>query len=246
MKVNKAYAGAYSALGSAFEYFNDDCGYEQWSQYLIEKLRSLNAGSSGIDIGCGNGYFTRALYKAGYAVTGLDISPQMLSTATELAARGRVKADFVLQDITKLNLNFKPDFAVAVNDCINYIPSEKLKTAFARVYKCLKNGGIFIFDVSSEHKLRHIVGSNLFARDFEDATLLWFNTLSDNKVDMEITVFTRLPDGKYSRADERQTQYIHTEENITEVLQSVGFSVTAEGHLGGDKTERINFICKKL
>ena len=135
MKVNKAYAGAYSALGSAFEYFNDDCGYEQWSQYLIEKLRSLNAGSSGIDIGCGNGYFTRALYKAGYAVTGLDISPQMLSTATELAARGRVKADFVLQDITKLNLNFKPDFAVAVNDCINYIPSEKLKTAFARVYK---------------------------------------------------------------------------------------------------------------
>ena len=103
MKVNKAYAGAYSALGSAFEYFNDDCGYEQWSQYLIEKLRSLNAGSSGIDIGCGNGYFTRALYKAGYAVTGLDISPQMLSTATELAARGRVKADFVLQDITKLN-----------------------------------------------------------------------------------------------------------------------------------------------
>ena len=54
MKVNKAYAGAYSALGSAFEYFNDDCGYEQWSQYLIEKLRSLNAGSSGIYIGCGN------------------------------------------------------------------------------------------------------------------------------------------------------------------------------------------------
>lgn len=245
MKVTKGYTGAYSALGSTFEYFNDDCGYEQWSQYLINKLRLMNAGGVGIDIGCGNGYFTRALYKAGFSVTGLDISPQMLSAAAELAANERVKADFILQDITKLNLNFKPDFAVAVNDCINYVPPQKLKAAFSRVYRCLKSGGIFIFDISSEYKLRHIVGSNLFARDFEEATLLWFNALYDNRVEMDITVFTRLPDGKYSRADERQTQYIYKETEIISALQSVGFSVETEGHLGGDKTERINFICKK-
>ena len=245
MKETKAYTGAYSALGGAFEYFNDDCGYEQWSQYLINKLRALNAGNTGVDIGCGNGYFTRALYKAGFCVTGLDISPQMLSAATELAAKERVKADFLLQDILKLELNFKPDFATAVNDCINYIPPEKLKTAFSRVYKCLKKGGIFIFDISSEQKLRHIVGDNLFARDFDNATLLWFNTLYNDRVEMEITVFTRRADGSYTRADERQTQYIHTEENVTEVLRSVGFSVAAEGHLGGGKEERINFICTK-
>lgn len=246
MIENKAYTGAYSALGGAFEYFNDDCGYEQWSQYLIDRLRSLNAGSRGIDIGCGNGYFTRALYKAGYNVTGLDISPQMLSTATELAAKERLKADFLLQDILKLNLNFKSDFAVAVNDCINYIPHEKLAAAFSRVHKCLKKDGIFIFDISSEHKLRHIVGSNLFARDFDNATLLWFNTLYGNRVEMEITVFTRQPNGSYTRADERQTQYIHGETEIISALQSAGFSVSAEGHLGGSKDERINFICKKL
>ena len=246
MSITKAYSGAYSALGSVFEYFNDDCGYDKWSQYLIDRLQGLGAGAVGIDIGCGNGYFTRALYKAGYSVTGLDSSPQMLSTAVDLAAKHRVKADFILQDVTKLSLNFKPDFAVAVNDCVNYIPPQKLQATFARVHKCLKKGGLFLFDVSSEHKLRHIVGSNLFARDFDNATLLWFNTLSGDRVDMDVTVFTRLPDGKYTRADERQTQYIYGETQILTALTQCGFAAEAEGHLGGDKAERINFICKKL
>ena len=87
MKKSTEYYGAYSALGGAFEYLNDDCGYEQWSQYLINKLQSFGAGRVGVDIGCGNGYFTRALCKAGYAVTGVDISPQMLNCAVELARK---------------------------------------------------------------------------------------------------------------------------------------------------------------
>ena len=30
---------AYANLAKWFEYLNDDCDYENWSQYLIEKLR---------------------------------------------------------------------------------------------------------------------------------------------------------------------------------------------------------------
>ena len=40
----------YSALGGAFEYLNDDCGYDEWSQYLINKLKSLGAGRVGLFI----------------------------------------------------------------------------------------------------------------------------------------------------------------------------------------------------
>ena len=29
---------AYAGLADWFEYLNDDCGYENWSQYLIAKL----------------------------------------------------------------------------------------------------------------------------------------------------------------------------------------------------------------
>ena len=53
--MNKSYA----AIGERFEYLNSDCGYEQWSQYLIETLDSLGAGARGLDIGWGNGRGSR-------------------------------------------------------------------------------------------------------------------------------------------------------------------------------------------
>ena len=236
----------YSALGGKFEYLNDDCGYDEWSQYLINKLRILGAGREGLDIGCGNGYFTRALSRAGYSVKGMDISEEMLSSAVEIARREGVQAEFLYGDITKLKVNAKPDFIVAVNDCLNYVPQEKLAATFSKVYGSLKKGGVFLFDISSEEKLKNDLGNNLFADDGEDITYLWFNTLNGNKVDMDITVFTRGADGKYTRADERQTQYIHGEQAVISALENAGFKVETEGHLGGTKEKRINFICRKI
>lgn len=86
----------------------------------------------------------------------------------------------------------------------------------------------------------------MFAEDGEHVTWLWFNTLEKNSVNMDVTVFTLQDDGTYARSDESQTQYIYSEEKIKETLEKSGFSVTAEGHLGGSKLERINFICRKL
>jgi SAM-dependent methyltransferase len=239
-------ANSYSALGRWFEYLNDDCGYEQWSQYLINTLKANGAGGSGVDIGCGNGYFTRALIRAGYSVSGVDISPQMLDKAITLSLKEGIRAEFLLGDITKLKLNGKVDFATAINDCLNYIPQEKLKTAFSKVAGCLKKGGVFIFDISTANKLKNVLGNNLFAEDREDITYIWFNTLSEKSVTMDLTFFERQKDGTYLRSDERHIQYIHEESDVLSALESAGFSARCEGHLGGSKEQRINFICKKL
>lgn len=239
-------ANSYSALGRWFEYLNDDCDYGQWSQYLIDLVKTRASGLSGLDIGCGNGYFTRAFIKEGFSVRGVDISPQMLDTAKTLALKEGVKAEFLLGDITKLKLNAKVDFAVAVNDCLNYVPRQKLKSAFSRVHANLKKGGIFIFDISSVQKLKNVLGNNLFAEDRDDITYLWFNTLEEDRVIFDITVFVRQSDGSYTRSDERQVQYIHEESTVVSALKEAGFNVKSEGHLGKDKRERINFICTRL
>lgn len=235
---------SYSALGRWFEYLNDDCGYEKWSQYLIERLAL--SGGRGVDIGCGNGYFTRALIKRGYEVFGVDISPEMLSRAQELSLKEGVRAEFLLGDITKLKLSSKLDFAIAVNDCINYVKKSDLKSAFKHVRACLKKGGTFIFDISTEYKLKNVLGNNLFAEDREDITYLWFNELKEDSIVMDLTFFERGTDGKYSRFDERHVQYIYGEEEIMDALKECGFEAQSEGHLGKDKRERINFICTRL
>lgn len=235
----------YSALGSWFEYLNEDCDYLKWSQYLINKLRSLGVGVKGVDIGCGNGYFTRALYKEGYDVCGVDISAEMLSVAKTKAAKDGVNCEFLLGDITKLKLNGKKDFALAVNDCLNYVPQNKIKTAFSKVYSALNKNGVFIFDISSEYKIRNILGNELFADDGEEISYMWFNTQTENGVIMDLTFFVKGTDGKFTRFDERHEQFAHKEEDVVSALKEVGFEVEVEGHLGGDKKERINFICRK-
>lgn len=237
---------AYTALGGVFEYLNSDCDYDKWSQYLIKTLRVCGAGAKGVDIGCGNGYFTRALERAGFEVSGMDISPVMLGTAVEIARKEGVRAEFLLGDITKLKLNAKVDFITAVNDCINYVPKNRLMSAFKCVFANLKRGGLFVFDISSSEKLKNVLGNNVFADDGEEASYMWFNALEADRVEMDITVFKKLENGTYSRLDEHQTQFIYEENEIMTALKEAGFEARAEGHLGGEKTERINFICRKL
>ena len=238
---------SYSTLGNWFEYLNKDCDYASWSQYLIKRLAEFNVGLSGADIGCGNGYFTRALYKAGYDVRGIDISPQMLNVAKRRAAEEGVPCEFLLGDITKLKLTGKVHFAVAVNDCLNYVPPSKLKSAFAKVYSCLSRGGLFHFDISSEYKIRHILADNMFGEDGDDISYMWFNTPEEDGVTMELTFFVRGSDGRYDRYEEIHRQYAHSEEAVISALKEVGFArVFTEGHLGSDdKSQRINFTALK-
>ena len=91
---------AYTNLAVWFEYLNDDCGYENWSQYLIEKLRAFPL-CEGLDAGCGGGWFTRAFHRAGYRMTGLDISPEMLDFAQNKALKEGVRGEYLLGDISK-------------------------------------------------------------------------------------------------------------------------------------------------
>lgn len=239
-------AGSYETLGGWFEYLNSDCDYATWSQYLLNKLKCASVGHTGIDIGCGNGYFTRALNKAGYSVSGIDISPTMLTVARQKAAKEGVRCEFLLGDITKLKVCGKVNFALAVNDCINYVPPSKLSAAFRRVYSSLTGDGVFFFDISSENKIRNIIADNLFGEDGEDISYLWFNTQTADGVKMELTFFVKRADGAYDRFEETHIQYAHSEDKIVSLLKEAGFArVETEGHLGGDKTERINFFAYK-
>ena len=239
-------AKSYSALGGWFEYLNADCDYLTWSQYLLNKIKSAGDYRTALDVGCGNGYFTRALNKAGYKADGADISESMLSVARQLAAKEGVRCEFLLADITKLKVCAKVDFCTAVNDCVNYVPKNKLKTAFARIYAATNANGAFFFDISSENKLRNIIGENLFGEDGEDISYLWFNKQTEDGVQMDLTFFVRGENGLYERFDETHIQYAHTEEEVICALKEAGFArVGCEGHLGGDKSERIQFAAFK-
>ena len=237
---------AYDALADWFEYLNDDCGYEQWSQYLLSLLKTYGAGNTGLDIGCGSGYFTRKLYQSGYAVIGIDCNGAMLSKAQELSVEEGYSIPFVLEDITALKLPQRVHFAVAVNDCINYIPKQNLFTACKNVHAALKKDGLFFFDVSSQKKLQNLPPVSV--DDREDVTYLAFNQRQGERVTMEVSLFVKERDDVYKRLEETHTQYIYTEEEILSTLSQAGFElIFYSGHLGEEKeqSDRIEFLARR-
>ena len=238
---------AYANLASWFEYLNDDCGYENWSQYFITKLKGYSV-RTGLDIGCGGGWFTRAFQKAGFAMTGMDISPEMLDFAQETAFKEGARSEYLLGDITKFKSPKKYDFATAINDCINYIPKNKLDSAFKCVKGALTKGGVFLFDISSPRKFNEKIANTVCVDDREEITYLAFNRVCGDEVSMDVTLFTRRTDGAYERADETHVQYVYTEAEIAAALEKVGFElVEAEGHLGEEKSQsdRLCFLAVK-
>ena len=240
-------SAAYANLAKWFEYLNDDCDYENWSQYLIMKLKPYPV-MMGLDVGCGGGWFTRAFQKQGYQMTGLDISMEMLDFAQQTALKQGVRSEYILGDITKTKLPKRFDFATAINDCLNYVPKNKLNTAIKNVGASLKKGGLFLFDVSSERKIREKIANTVCADDREDVTYLAFNRQEIDGVTMDVTLFTKRPDGTFDRLDETHRQYIHTEQEITDALLKNGFEIlSVEGHLGEEKegSDRLVFFAKK-
>ena len=243
---------AYQNLANWFEYLNDDCGYENWAQYLASEVETYltaeKLSAIGLDVGCGSGYFTRFLQKSGYAMTGLDISVEMLDKARTFADKEGAMCTFLLGDITKFKTPTRFSFVTAINDCFNYLPSEKLSVAFRKVRDSLVKNGLFVFDISSKRKFLEKVANTVSVDDRDEVTYLSFNSMQDKKVVMEVTLFVKGDDGKYERLDERHEQYVHGEEEIIETLETVGFELLkVEGHLGADKNEsdRICFVAKR-
>ena len=238
---------AYANLAKWFEYLNDDCGYENWSQYLILKLGQFTL-KKGLDVGCGGGWFTRAFQKHGYQMTGLDKSAEMLNYAQETALKAGVRSEYLLGDITAFKSPNKFDFVTAINDCVNYIPKQKLSAAFKNVYSALGKNGVFLFDISSERKFIEKIANTVSVDDRDDVTYMSFNKAEEDGATMEVTLFVKHADGRYERLDETHRQYRYTQAEILAALEKAGFAaVETEGFLGEDEktSDRLCFLARK-
>lgn len=197
----------------------------------------------GVDLGCGTGGLTRALYGLGYDLYGVERSAEMLQVC--LSHGGQIK--FVQADAARFPALHPLSFAVASCDVINYMADPS--ACFTHVYTTLAADGVFVFDVSSAYKLRHVLAGNTFSQTKDDVTYIWQNALHKDRLTIDFTVF--LPQGEtYIKQYERQTQYVHTQAKLTKALRGAGFAhVDCYGYYTQKpptaKTERILFVAKK-
>jgi ubiquinone/menaquinone biosynthesis C-methylase UbiE len=245
MECYKDFAKVYDKL------IYGDVDYKEWSncimsicdKYAIGKVRYL-------DLACGTGNMTIELGKYFKNTWAVDLSYDMLTEAEDKLRSNKIKAKFVCQDITNLNLKGKFDLVTCILDSTNYIlDTEKLKSYFESVYNHLDDHGMFIFDMNSYYKLTKILGNNVYNYDDDDVVYIWENILEDDIVEMYLTFFIKEGE-KYTRFDEQHKERAYKDDFISEILRETGFTILEklnnyENEKIGKDTERIVYVLMK-
>lgn len=81
--------------------------------FLIEEL-AVKKGGSILDVGCGTGRHSIELARRGYAVSGVDLSSEMLARAKAAARSAGVNVNWVHSDATSFSLPDKYDGAICL------------------------------------------------------------------------------------------------------------------------------------
>lgn len=238
---------------SDFAYIYDrlmqqDVDYDKWCDYLENLFTIHDCEPETIcELACGTGNITARLEARGYDMTGVDISADMLAAAAE-----KLKSSQLLCiDMAKLKSVEKYDAFLCMIDGINYvIVPESLENTFKNVKASLKGGGVFIFDVSTDYKLRNILGNETYIHSEYDIFYSWQNQYYEkyNLSDMLLNFFVREGD-KYRRFEERHLQRGWSEAQLKAMLKNAGFTeITVYDELTenppGNDSERLVFVCR--
>ena len=125
---------------------------EKAAPVLLRFFASKTAASRNLgvlDLGCGTGRLALRFLEAGYEVTGLDLSADMLALAETRCARYRIggKARFIQGDISGFKLEGPFGLVFSTYNSMNHLDTkEKLSGCFTSVKKCLAQEGTFLFD----------------------------------------------------------------------------------------------------
>ena len=202
------------------------------------------------DLGCGTGVITNYLASQGLKVTGVDLSPDMLSMASAGDETGTVC--WICADITDYEGPACRCF-ISTMDTIGHITEpDSLSKMFSMVSGLLEEGGVFILDATTVHHFEDTLGDNVFYEDYDDFTLLWVNHY-DRKSRInhaELTLFELTEDDLYERYDGELTARCHTKEEITGLAEKAGLKTLAMfGDLNreepADTDERIFYVFGK-
>ena len=245
---------AYEALAASYDRLTNDVEYDAVLNYLEQILQREGAAPETVlDLCCGTGSMSIRMAQKGYRVIGLDASADMLAMAFDKATQlpQEQRPFFVCQTAQKLKLPQKMDLVFSGLDSLNYLTNPKdCEAAVRRVYKSLRRGGLFVFDLNTPAKLRSMDGQ-VFLDEDEDVYCVW-----RGEYDAKSRICTYAMDlfqrhgPVWVRSLEEHQEYAYSISQMMEFLVKAGFTgikVYGDRRLEAPQEgeQRIYFVAKK-
>ena len=244
---------SYDALAASYDGLMADGAYGKRADYLVRCFeKSAIPVHSVLDLACGTGTIACLLAARGYDVVATDGSEEMLTQAMTKAAEMEHPPLFIHQSMPRLRLGQEVDAAVSTLDSLNYLTREKdIRETFCRVYRWLKPGGSFIFDVNTPYKLRSM-DAQMYTDETEESYCVW-RTFFSEKTKLcayQVDLFRLRGDGAWERGFEEHRERAWTEEELRTFLADAGFrdvKITGDLKRSAPKAEELRWIvhCRK-
>ncbi len=243
----------YATLAAYYDRIMEDVDYAAWSEFYKACFEKYELSAHKVlDLACGTGSITVPMAKMGFDMTGLDLSAEMLALAQQKADREKARIRFSEQNIALFDAGCDYDAAICSFDGYNYLTSPKdVASSFSRVYETLREGGLFIFDVSTPYKYEHILADNAFVYEYDDLFLTWqnFYTKKTALCDFYLTFFIK-EGNTWHRVDETQRQKKYDLKRLAKMVKDAGFTLLEtvsdlDFSPMEEASDRAFFICKK-
>ena len=176
-----------------------------------------------IDLGCGSGIWPRYLTDRGFKVIGIDASPAMITIARDVAPAATYRTAPVFRAALPAC-----SAVTAIGEGLNYgAPTSRrppqLSRLFARIFRALQPGGVFLFDVMVA-PLDPIVLTPQFHEGEDWAVGSSARYLPGRRrLRRRITTFRRYK-GRFRRSHETHTIWLYDRLELLEQLQGAGFN----------------------
>lgn len=259
---------AYTDFASVYDEFMDNTPYGEWGEFIVSKIEEYGISKPLrdsqdlleseknliLDLGCGTGTLTQALYDKGYDMVGVDNSEDMLRIAMEKRDEAGAEILYLLQDMRALELYSTVGTVISVCDSVNYILEEdELQTVFELVNNYLYPGGLFIFDFNTVYKYQEVIGDATIAENREECSFIWENYYHEDEEinEYDLTIFVEEEDGLFRRFQETHYQRGYTVETMRSLVEAAGMQIVeildADTHGEvREQSERVYVIAREI
>lgn len=243
----------YNILARYYDTFTKNINYNSLAKRYIYLLKKYGVKDGLIfDLACGTGNISIPLRRAGFDVTGIDLSADMLSVAKEKADNeGFDDILFLKQDMRSLDLYGTYSAGICALDGINHLlKTEDVIKTLKRIKLFLDPGGMFIFDLNTPKRFLTEYSDKSYIFDTDEVFCSWQNSFNEKTGICKFSLSFFEKDGDvYLRSDECFSERVYTVKEMTEYLKTAGFETVGiygdDGKHSPTENDSKYYICAR-
>lgn len=240
----------YAELAKIYDRVMEHVKYEEWAKYISSVFGRFGIKvNTVLDIACGTGSLSIFLYRFGYEITGMDLSPSMLKSAADKFKKNNIPIKLFAADILSIPVKVQFDSVLCLYDSINYlIDPVDFRKAVEKVSTVTRTGGLFIFDVCTIKNSRSFFYNNSMCEDFGDIKYERQCRFYNAENIQENSFIIKYNGMQY---EEKHLQRIYHIDEINEMISGLPFKKLGifndlTFYPGTENSDRITFVLKKI